>query len=144
MSCPVLTERTAGCRTLADVRLTTAPESATAARRIVKALTRAWGITGIADRAELLTSELVTNAGKHAPGPDIHLVVSRRYDRLRVDVHDANPALPRIGCGDPMAEEGRGLLMAQSLADVLGWRPAVYGKTVFFELVAWPEGQWRR
>jgi anti-sigma regulatory factor (Ser/Thr protein kinase) len=140
VTCCALAEKISGC-TLADIRLANAPESASAARRIIRAVTCAWGAYEAADRAELLTCELVTNAAKHARDPlgsDIHVVISRRYDRLRVDVHDASPTMPRIRRGDLMAEEGRGLAMAETLADMIGWRPAAHGKTVYFELTAWP------
>ncbi|WP_460340882.1 ATP-binding protein [Actinoallomurus acanthiterrae] len=126
---------------LADVRLINAPESASAARRIVKAVACAWGAAAVADRAELLVCELVANASKHARdrlGTNLRLVVSRDGDRLRIEVHDANPALPRVRHGGLMEENGRGLLLAETLADRLGWQLLARGKSVYVELAAWP------
>jgi serine/threonine-protein kinase RsbW len=126
---------------LADVRLANVPESASAARRVVKTLACAWGAEAIADRAELLVCELVANAAKHARDPlgsDLRLVISRTGERLRVEVHDASTALPCVRHGEPLAEDGRGLLLAEALADALGWHLLAHGKAVYFELTAWP------
>jgi anti-sigma regulatory factor (Ser/Thr protein kinase) len=126
---------------LAELRLANAPESASAARRVIRALACAWGAEAVADRAELLVCELVANAARHARDPlgsDLHLVVSRAGDRLRVEVHDPSTRLPRVRHGALMAEDGRGLLLAETLADVLGWHLLAHGKAVYFELTAWP------
>ncbi|MCW2944122.1 MAG: ATP-binding protein [Actinoallomurus sp.] len=125
---------------LADVRLANVPESASAARRVVKTLACAWGAEAIADRAELLVCELVANAAKHARDPlgsDLRLVISRNGGRLRIEVHDATRTLPRIRRGELMAEDGRGLLLAETLADRLSWHLLAHGKAVYFELTAW-------
>ncbi|MEV5748723.1 ATP-binding protein [Actinoallomurus sp. NPDC052308] len=126
---------------LADVRLVNTPESASAARRIVKAVTCAWGAAAVADRAELLVCELVANASRHARdrlGTNLRLVVSRDGERLRIEVHDTDPALPRIRHGGLLEENGRGLLLAETLADRLGWQVLARGKSVYVELIAWP------
>jgi anti-sigma regulatory factor (Ser/Thr protein kinase) len=69
----------------------------------------AWYIEALDDEAQLLLSEVVTNALVHADS-DVDLRV-RRYPRLlRVEVRDSDPH-PAINVGKPgetQAEGGRG------------------------------------
>jgi anti-sigma regulatory factor (Ser/Thr protein kinase) len=84
---------------------------------------------------------LVANATRHARdrlGTNLRLVVSRDGERLRIEVHDSNPALPRIRHGGLLEENGQGLLLAETLADRLGWQVPARGKAVYVELIAWP------
>ncbi|GHF25591.1 ATP-binding protein [Streptomyces mashuensis] len=116
-----------------------------------------WGAPGRARTAELLASELVTNALVHTDGA---AVVSARLTggaaapakgRLRVEVRDflsRHPTLrpvPAAGCdsGPGPADEariaatsGRGLVLVHALADVWGVRTHAVGKSVWFELDA--------
>lgn len=82
--------------------------------------------------AELLISELVTNAVIHAsssPRIDIHLDV----ETVRVSVFDNDPEIPRPR--DPGPEPGgRGLLLVDRMATTWGADPAEDGKVVWFEL----------
>src|SRR5436305_15116197 len=71
------------------VRLASGPAAVPAARRQVQAALRAWAVPADPADAVLLTSELVTNAVRHAAGPEITLVVSCSRGQVRVDVHDA-------------------------------------------------------
>lgn len=96
----------------------------------------AWHLSDLADTAELLASEVVTNALVHGDS-DVHLLV-RRYDTfLRVEVRDSDPrpaepvTLPRV---EDQAEGGRGLLIVSALASAWGNSPSGRGKTVWFEL----------
>ncbi|MFJ4406878.1 ATP-binding protein [Streptomyces sp. NPDC088910] len=78
-----------------------------------------WGMTGLADTAVLVLSELFTNAVRHARGPQDRLVETR-YERLtdgalRIEVHDANSVRPEAREPSVDAESGRGL----ALVDVL-------------------------
>ncbi|WP_345041861.1 ATP-binding protein [Streptomyces sannanensis] len=87
-----------------------------------------------ADVAELLTSELVTNALIHT---DEGAVVTATVggSRLRVEVGDSTTVLP--GPRMPTADEGthgRGLFLVQALADAWGVRAQGAGKVVWFEL----------
>ncbi|KFG73018.1 ATP-binding protein [Streptomyces mutabilis] len=106
------------------------------ARRALRELLRHWGGPGRSDIAELLTSELVTNALVHTDeGAVLTATVGPRA--LRVEVRDHADGLPRPRT--PWPEEsagGRGLLLVQSLADDWGVRPCEVGKSVWFELDA--------
>nr|WP_187284391.1 ATP-binding protein [Streptomyces sp. uw30] len=106
------------------------------ARRALRELLRHWGRPGRSDIAELLTSELVTNAIVHTDREAV-LTASVGPDGLRVEVRDFVARLPRPRV--PNADEctnGRGLILVQSLADAWGVRAHGVGKAVWFELDA--------
>lgn len=103
------------------------------ARRLVAEACATWQ-PGRANIALLLTSELVTNAVKHAPGL-ITLRVLREGGRVCVEVGDSNPVPPQPIRADPgAADEGpiHGLHIVEGLADHWGSRPRRRGKVVWF------------
>jgi anti-sigma regulatory factor (Ser/Thr protein kinase) len=103
------------------------------ARRLVAEACAGWQ-PGRANIALLLTSELVTNAVKHAPGL-ITLRVMQEPGRVCVEVGDSNPVPPRPIHPDPGApDEGpiHGLHIVEGLADRWGSRPRRRGKVVWF------------
>ncbi|MEU6404811.1 ATP-binding protein [Streptomyces sp. NPDC046985] len=106
------------------------------ARRALRELLRHWGRSGASDVAELLTSELVTNALLHTDDDAIlTAVVSPRA--LRVEVRDFMARRPRPRCPDADQDtNGRGLVLVDSLADAWGVCPHGVGKSVWFELRA--------
>jgi anti-sigma regulatory factor (Ser/Thr protein kinase) len=83
--------------------------------------------------AELLVSELVSNAHEHAGGPAVVDVVVDEQT-LRVVVADEDPTLPAPREMAPDAERGRGLMLVAALASRWGATPAARGKSVWFEL----------
>ncbi|GHI02562.1 hypothetical protein AQI88_14510 [Streptomyces cellostaticus] len=106
------------------------------ARRELRELLRHWGKPGRSDIAELLTSELVTNALVHTDDDAVLTAVVSPHG-LRVEVRDfvarrPRPCAPDTGDGT----HGRGLVLVQSLADAWGVRPHGVGKSVWFELGA--------
>ncbi|MEV0241136.1 ATP-binding protein [Streptomyces sp. NPDC050674] len=106
------------------------------ARRALRELLGQWGRHGQSDVAELLTSELVTNAIVHTDH-DAVLTATVGPRGLRVEVRDFVARLPRPRV--PVADDGtngRGLFLVQSLADAWGVRPHGVGKAVWFELEA--------
>jgi serine phosphatase RsbU (regulator of sigma subunit)/putative methionine-R-sulfoxide reductase with GAF domain/anti-sigma regulatory factor (Ser/Thr protein kinase) len=107
------------------------------ARIFVADLLERWGLDGLIDSATLLTSELVTNAVRHA-GTGMELAVSRTDDHtVRIAVTDRAPAVDvRVRSSGSDAEGGRGLFLVEQLAT--GWGSAVddNAKTVWFELRA--------
>ncbi|MFD8914847.1 ATP-binding protein [Streptomyces sp. NPDC059575] len=106
------------------------------ARRDLRRLLRGWGRPGGAETAELLTSELVTNALVHTDDDAVlTAVVSPRG--LRVEVRDFMTRRPLLRAADPTEDtHGRGLVLVRSLADAWGVRPHRVGKSVWFELGA--------
>jgi anti-sigma regulatory factor (Ser/Thr protein kinase) len=79
-----------------------------------------WGLPHLADTAELIVSELVTNAVRHAREPRGRLI-GTRFERLecgvRIEVHDANDRKPECQEVPGEAEGGRGLVLVDSLTD---------------------------
>jgi hypothetical protein len=57
---------------------------------------------------------------------------------MTVDVYDSCIEIPRIGRADPLDTSGRGLPIVQDLSCNWGWTLNAYGKSVWFQLVAWP------
>ncbi|MDC0773903.1 ATP-binding protein, partial [Streptomyces sp. HD] len=53
------------------------PETAKAARRLARVALAVWGLDDHTDTAELVMSELASNAVRHAHGPKIALIVNR-------------------------------------------------------------------
>jgi anti-sigma regulatory factor (Ser/Thr protein kinase) len=76
------------------ISLAAGPAAAGEARSQVRAAIRAWDVPVDVDTAVLLTSELVTNALKHATGGTITLTITCVCGQLRVDVHDASRCAP--------------------------------------------------
>lgn len=89
----------------------------------------------VRDTAELLTSELVTNALLHA-GTDLTVHVERidHGSSVRIAVDDGSATAPRLG--EPTGDDvgGRGLPLVATLASRWGWEPLPHGKRVWFEV----------
>ena len=109
------------------------PSSVGDARRMVReALTR-LGRDDLGDTAELLVSEVVTNALVHA-GTPFDVTAWVREPGLRVEVRDGSAQLPSVRHNATMAGTGRGLLLLQQMVDAWGTHRHPAGKTVWFEL----------
>jgi anti-sigma regulatory factor (Ser/Thr protein kinase) len=117
-----------------EVYLTSRPESASRARRLAVCVMRAWGLDSRAETVELLVSELVGNAVRHAGG-GFGLRMRRRRGWIRAEVRDPSRALP---CLLPAFEldvsGGRGLFLVDRLSDRWGVDLQPRGKTTWFEL----------
>ncbi|MEV6838275.1 ATP-binding protein [Streptomyces sp. NPDC051133] len=106
------------------------------ARRELRELLRHWGKPGRSEIAELLTSELVTNALLHTDDEAV-LTAVVEPGGLRVEVRDFMARRPELRAPDAQDDtHGRGLVLVQSLADAWGVRPHGVGKSVWFELGA--------
>jgi anti-sigma regulatory factor (Ser/Thr protein kinase) len=110
------------------------------ARTLFREQAVSWGLSQeVTDTAELLLSELTTNAYRHAKVPAGREIWARcvmAEDRLRVTVTDASDALPTPGTASPDDESGRGLALVAALAADWGTqgRESGIGKEVWFEL----------
>jgi anti-sigma regulatory factor (Ser/Thr protein kinase) len=108
--------------------------SCRSARHTVRTFCVSHGLRHLADDAELLTSELVTNALRHAHET---ACLSVRHDHgtlcvdIRDDAVDAVP-VPRVAAADE--ESGRGMRLVGRLADRWGVTWYDDGKSVWFEL----------
>lgn len=97
-----------------------------------------WGLAGLADTAELVVSELVTNGvrasadligsrfeGRWAAGiPPVRLWLQSDSRTVLIQVWDGNDRLPESRVPDDTAEGGRGLAVIEALCSDWGaFRP---------------------
>lgn len=87
----------------------------------------------VVDTVLLLTSEVVTNAVRHADA-GCQVVVERLRDTLRVSVVDEGAGMPAPRAAGDEAESGRGLALVDTLAADWGVDPLPDGKRVWFEV----------
>ncbi|MFP3966673.1 SpoIIE family protein phosphatase [Actinomadura fulvescens] len=114
------------------------PAVARRARGLIRDRLDHWGLSELSDSAELLASELVTNAIRHAGGRlTLRLV---REEGLVLEVFDGTDGRPRIRrceddlTGPGLCESGRGLHVVGRLARRWGVRRTAGGKAVWCEL----------
>lgn len=104
--------------------LLTAPGCARAwTRRVL----REWQLPVPSDTAELIVSELTTNAilaSRRAGGPFIRLTLTLDHRELAIAVHDHCPGAPEPGNADDDDENGRGLLLVEAVSSRSGWYPS--------------------
>jgi anti-sigma regulatory factor (Ser/Thr protein kinase) len=106
--------------------------SARLARELVRSSLAGFDLTVI-EVAELLVSELVTNAVAHAQSaPVMRIDVSGHA--IKVAVQDDAPGPVAVQDVADDAPGGRGLLLVDSLAASWGWAPTDAGKRVWFTL----------
>jgi anti-sigma regulatory factor (Ser/Thr protein kinase) len=93
-----------------------------------------WGLEHAVDSAQLLTSELVTNAVVHA-GTDVQVIMEVEGDRLHIEVIDLTqrPPVIRYAPYDDL-QTGRGLTLLDTVASSWGVEPLEQGKSVWFDL----------
>jgi anti-sigma regulatory factor (Ser/Thr protein kinase) len=108
------------------------PSAPGRARRLVRATLAEWGVSVLSDTAELLVSELVTNAVRYAEAP-IGLELELSPPTLLVKVSDPLPDPPRQRQAARTDEGGRGLELVHRLADRWGAHAEGGGKVVWFE-----------
>ncbi|MFF1905038.1 SpoIIE family protein phosphatase [Kitasatospora sp. NPDC058218] len=102
------------------------------ARALVREQLTGWHLEGLCDTAELLVSELVTNAVRVARDRvQLQLI---RVDKLLVEVSDDNHNLPSLEPAEQLGETGRGLTLVTKLAERWGTARKAVGKVVWFEL----------
>ncbi|MEU5886989.1 SpoIIE family protein phosphatase [Streptomyces sp. NPDC047461] len=118
---------------VAEWRLTPDPVEVGRARSVVREQLHDWGLARLADAAELLVSELVTNAVRHSRSRPLQLRLVRG-DTLLCEVDDDDHDLPTLLSAGPEDEFGRGLRIVSTLAREWGTSRTKAGKTVWFEL----------
>ena len=106
------------------------------ARRWLSTTCRDLGCADLAPAAEILVSELTTNAVLHA-GTDSVLEADYEDRVLVVSVSDEQPGDFTFDGPNIDAEGGRGLCIVDDLANAWGVVPTTTGKSVWFAL-------WRR
>lgn len=94
-----------------------------------------WDLEELVDSAELLVSEVATNAVVHASS-DLLVLLSRLEGGVRVEVHDTSHVLPVQRVAGPSATGGRGMHLVEAVSDRWGTEASSPGKCVWFELAA--------
>lgn len=125
---PMMTERAYG--------LGTDRQSARLAREFTLATLREWGLEELAFDIELVVSELVTNALRHAvphlaSSWPIKLRLLHHAAHVVCAVQDPCERSPVIAEDDEFAESGRGLHLVEALAVAWGWSMLRHGKVVW-------------
>ncbi|MBT2382443.1 ATP-binding protein [Streptomyces sp. ISL-11] len=128
------------------------PRSARIARITLRGVLSSHALHELVDEAELLTSELVTNAYRYSDGPaELHVRETPRG--VRITVWDTNPDVPApfgerpgavVRAVEAEATYGRGLLIVRVCADNWGSHafggpasgPGFRGKLLWCELGA--------
>ena len=109
------------------------PISVTAARRFVVGALRA-GSAEMREAAELLVSELATNAVRHV-GSDFAVSIQAAGGRIRIEVSDRGGGTPVMRSPGPSEPTGRGLRIVDAFAAEWGVEHhRTGGKTVWFTL----------
>jgi anti-sigma regulatory factor (Ser/Thr protein kinase) len=119
----------------ANAEIPATPRGPAAARRVVAALLDAWGLAQLGDDAQLVASELVTNAYQHAPGTDsFDLELTGRPDRVTIALADGSAIRPIIGELNHQARRGRGLRLVAAVSARWGADDHQGGKRVWAEI----------
>ncbi len=124
------------------------PTAVPCARGYTRAILDEWNLAGLADAAELIVSELVTNSVRATADKDgqprygdaglpvVHLRLASDHVRFRAEVWDSVARVPAARQAGPDEEGGRGLALVEALSDRWGWTtvPGWPGKVVWAEL----------
>jgi anti-sigma regulatory factor (Ser/Thr protein kinase) len=103
-------------------------------------LRAAAGKGGVCDddrwRAELIVTELVTNAVRHGPGGPVEIAIETGGNGVRGEVADPGPGIRHYDLARRRATEegGRGLFLVDALSD--SWGLSDDRSRVWFEIAA--------
>ena len=104
--------------------LSTAPGCA---RAWTREILREWCLARLSGAAELIVSELTTNAvrtSRQLGQPFIRLILSLDHGELAILVRDYCPGEPQPRQASDEDESGRGLFLVQAMSRRSGWYPA--------------------
>ncbi len=122
---------TLGADHVAQWELPSDPAVVSRSRAAVTDRLAAWGLDELAFTTELIASELVTNAIRHATGP-VQLRLLR--DRALIcEVSDGSGTSPRLRRARSTDEGGRGLFLVAQLTERWGTRYTPNGKIIWTE-----------
>ncbi len=108
-------------------------------RKQVTAQLARWGLRDAEFVTELVVSELVTNAIRHAESPiQLRLIRDRT---LICEVSDGSSTAPHLRRARAFDEDGRGLLLVAQLTERWGSRQTAHGKTIWAEQILATTGE---
>lgn len=122
------------------------PSAVPSARLHARLVLAEWDLKELAETAELIVSELVTNAvhasaglqKRHSGLPVIQLRLHADHECVLIEIWDADERMPEARHPGPDAEHGRGLLLVEALSE--GWgtfrSPGHPGKVVWARCVS--------
>jgi PAS domain S-box-containing protein len=116
---------------VADWDLPSDPAMVAEARKSATRQLTEWGLEPLAFTTELVVSELVTNAIRHASGPIRLRLIKERS--LICEVFDGGASAPHLRHPRVTDEGGRGLLLVSQFAQRWGTRFAPEGKIIWAE-----------
>ncbi|MDT0438666.1 MULTISPECIES: SpoIIE family protein phosphatase [Streptomyces] len=116
---------------MASWSLSSLPQAAGDARKLVREQLTAWGLDDLVMTTELLVSELVGNVVRHAKGP-VRMRLLRSAE-LVCEVSDGSLTTPRIRRASVTDEGGRGLQLVSALSQRWGTRYTATGKCIWTE-----------
>ncbi|MFE0516347.1 SpoIIE family protein phosphatase [Streptomyces sp. NPDC058964] len=116
---------------VASWEIPTDPSAVHVVRNNVARQLSVWGLEEVAFTTELIASELVTNAIRHAYGPISLRLIHERA--LICEVSDASHTAPHLRRALSTDEGGRGLFLVAQLAQRWGTRHEAGGKTIWTE-----------
>ena len=91
---------------------------------------REWQLAHLTDSAQLITSELLTNASltsRRLDRPAIRLTLLSDGEQLLILVRDYDPGAPVPRHAGEDDESGRGLMLVEAISDQWGWCPLAEG-----------------
>lgn len=111
---------------LSHLELGALPGAVACARLHARLVLWEWGLSAIAENAELLVSELVTNATQASQSAEqiqpVSLWLSSDQSRLLILVEDTSRCPPEpAGSAGADDERGRGLLIVEAISTKWGW-----------------------
>jgi anti-sigma regulatory factor (Ser/Thr protein kinase) len=120
---------------ISHVELRALPPSVRSARLLTRSILHGWCLEGLAETAELLVSELITNAvrasasivrreqgiGQAPPTPRLRFWLTSDSRSVLIQVWDSANCGPVRKTVGPAAEAGRGLLLIETLSAQWGW-----------------------
>jgi len=102
-------------------------------RAFVRSVLDTWGESRLDGEAEIVASELASNAVRHARTP-FRVSVTRGAATIRIAVRDGSSDPPEHQIGDHSVPGGRGVRLVAALSRAWGSDDEVDGKTVWAEL----------
>ena len=116
------------------------PESVPATRRFVRDYLRELGRSDLADDAELVVTELVSNVVLHVGG-SVRVAACADDDDLVLEVSDESHVAPQVRSFSATSSTGRGMRLIHSLSVEHGIRLADGGKTIWVRLTTATAGR---